>query len=83
MIISYIYIYKYKLYCIYHLPDAQLGPLQLNSSCRSVHAISEIKRYDIYDVRRVRHELFLTKGVPQQIPAGLEILRKFFLAWRL
>ena len=28
------------------------------------------------------HELFLTKGVPHLIPAGLEILRKFVLAWR-
>ena len=32
--------------------------------------------------RRVPHELFLTKGVPQEIRAGLEILRKFVLAWR-
>ena len=31
---------------------------------------------------RVPHELFLTKGVPQQISVGFEILRKFFLAWR-
>ena len=32
--------------------------------------------------RGVPHELFLTKVVSQQISAGLEILRKFFLAWR-
>ena len=32
--------------------------------------------------RREPHELFLTKGVPWQIPAGLEILKKFVLAWR-
>ena len=31
----------------------------------------------MYSQRRVPHELFLTKGVPQQISAGLEILRKF------
>ena len=31
---------------------------------------------------RVPNELFLTKAVPQQISAGLEILRKFFLAWK-
>ena len=34
------------------------------------------------DFRRVSHELFLTKGVPHQISAGLEILRKIFLAWK-
>ena len=33
--------------------------------------------------RRSPHELFPQKGVPHQIPAGLEILRKFNLAWRL
>ena len=31
---------------------------------------------------RVPHEQFLTKAVPQQIPAGLDISRKFVLAWR-
>ena len=35
-----------------------------------------------YRVGRVPDELFLKKGVPHQISAGLEILRKFFLAWR-
>ena len=32
--------------------------------------------------RRVPHELFPKKAVPHQIPAGLEIFRKFILAWR-
>ena len=33
-------------------------------------------------ILRALHELFPKKGVPQQIPAGLEISTKFFLAWR-
>ena len=33
-------------------------------------------------IRRVPHELFPQKAVPHQIPASLEILRKFILAWR-
>ena len=48
-------------------------------------------RVGVRESRRVRtvlrltgdpHELFLTKAVPQQIPAGLEILWKFVLPWR-
>ena len=35
------------------------------------------------DSRRALHELFPQKGVPQQIPAGLEKKWKFNLAWRL
>ena len=31
---------------------------------------------------RALHELFSKNGVPHPIPAGLEFLRKLFLAWR-
>ena len=33
-------------------------------------------------LKRATHELFPNKGVPHQIPAALNILRKSFLAWR-
>ena len=31
--------------------------------------------------RRIPHELFPKKAVPHRIPAGLDIFRKFILAW--
>ena len=48
--------------------------------------VSISKTYNKIDatlLRRVPHELFPQKAVPHQIPAGLEMLRKFILAWRL
>ena len=41
-----------------------------------------IYRTPLFLIRRAPHELFPKKAVPHQIPAGLEILSKFILAWR-
>ena len=52
---------------------------QIISTCARVTSST---KFIIWLNRRAPHELFPQKAVPHQFPAGLDILRKFILAWR-
>ena len=58
------------------------APLAHNPEIPKPRIIPALKAGTISYYRRAPHELFPKKGVPHQIPAGLEIFRNSVLAWR-